>query len=56
MLWLFGHEACSISSLQPGIEPVALVLEGDVLTTGLPGKSQGEVFKTSVSRQICKQS
>ena len=26
---------------QPGIEPTPPALEGEVLTTGLPGKSQG---------------
>ena len=35
----FGHEACGILAPQPGIKPTAPALEGDVLTTGLPGKS-----------------
>ena len=33
------HEACGILSPRPGIEPATPVLEGKVLTTGLPGKS-----------------
>ena len=37
MLCFFGHDACGILAPQPGIEPLAL--EGEVLTTGPPGKS-----------------
>ena len=37
---VFGHEACKILALRPGIEPLSPALEGKVLTTGLPGKSQ----------------
>ena len=37
---VFGCEACGISALLPGIEPSPLVLEGGVLTTGLPGRSR----------------
>ena len=39
MFCVFGHEACGILVTQPGMEPVLPVLEGEVLTTGLPGKS-----------------
>ena len=39
--WCFGHEACGILASQPGIEPAPPTLEGEVLTTGEPGKSQG---------------
>ena len=39
MFCFFGHEACGILDLQPGIEPAFPALEGEVLTTGLPGKS-----------------
>ena len=35
----FGHEACGILASQSGIEPAPPALEGEVLTTGLPGKS-----------------
>ena len=40
MFWFFGHEACGILAPRPGIEPVPSALEGEVLTTGLPGKSR----------------
>ena len=30
----FGHEACGILALQPGMEPVPPALEGEVLTAG----------------------
>ena len=39
MFRFIGHEACGILALQPGTEPVFSALEGEVLTTGLPGKS-----------------
>ena len=35
----FGCKACEILVPQPGIEPTPLALEGEVLTTGPPGKS-----------------
>ena len=47
MFWFFGHEACGILAPQPGIEPAPPALEGEVLTTGPPGKSQDSVFLTS---------
>ena len=36
----FGHEAHGIFPPPPGIEPTPPALEGEVLITGLPGKSQ----------------
>ena len=39
MFWFFSHEACEILTPQPGIEPAPSALEGEVLTTGSPGKS-----------------
>ena len=39
----FGHEACGIPAPQPRIKHVPPALEGEVLTTGLPGKSQKTV-------------
>ena len=39
MFWFFSHEACGILAPQPGIEPATPALEGEVLTTGPPGKS-----------------
>ena len=38
MFWFFGHEACGILAPRPGIEPAPPELEGEVLTTGPPGK------------------
>ena len=39
MFWFFGPEAYGILAPQPGIEPAPPALEGEVLTTGPPGKS-----------------
>ena len=39
MFWFFGCEACGILAPPPGIEPAPPALEGEVLTTGPPGKS-----------------
>ena len=36
MFWFLGS---GILALRPGIEPAPLALEGEVLTTGPPGKS-----------------
>ena len=36
----FGHEARGILTPRPGIEPTPPALEGEVLTTGPPGKPQ----------------
>ena len=35
----FDREACGILAPQPGIEPAPPALEGEVSTTGPPGKS-----------------
>ena len=35
----FGFLAISLQVPQPGIEPTPAALEGEVLNTGLPGKS-----------------
>ena len=40
MFCFFGHKACGISAPGPGIEQAPPALEGEVLTTGPPGKSQ----------------
>ena len=37
--WVFGHKACGILVTQAGFEPTPSALEGEVLTTGPPGKS-----------------
>ena len=44
MFCSFGPEACGILAPQPGIKPAPPALEGEVLTTGLPGKSLKLVF------------
>ena len=45
MFWFFGRKACGILAPQPGIEPTPPALEGEVLTTGPPGKSPPTEFK-----------
>ena len=40
MVWLFGLEACEILAPQPGFKPAPPALEGEVLSTGPPGKTQ----------------
>ena len=35
----FGCEACEILAPRPGTEPASPALEGEILTTGPPGKS-----------------
>ena len=39
MFLVFGHKACGILAPRPGIEPTPPALDGEVLTTGLPGES-----------------
>ena len=39
MFWVFGHEACGILAHQLGIECAPPALEGEIPTTGSPGKS-----------------
>ena len=39
MIWSLGAKACAILVLQPGIEPAAADLEGEILTPGAPGMS-----------------
>ena len=38
VLFFWVCEACGILTPRPGIEPAPPALEGEVLTTGLPGK------------------
>ena len=45
MFCFFGREACGILAPWPGIEPAAPALEGEILTTGPPGKSPTFNFK-----------
>ena len=49
----FGPKAYGILSPQPGIRPVPPALEGDVLTTGSPGKSLIESFSTIYFFKLC---
>ena len=49
MFWFFGQEACGILAPQPGMEPTPAALEGEVLTTGLPGKSLSPSFESHLS-------
>ena len=42
MFCFFGHEACGILAPWPVIEPAPPALEGEVLTTGPPGKTPSE--------------
>ena len=39
MFWLFGCKSRGILAPWPGIEPAPSALEGEVLTSGPPGKS-----------------
>ena len=39
MFWFSGHKAHGILTPRQGIKPVAPALEGEVSTTGPPGKS-----------------
>ena len=47
--WLFGLKACWILAPPPGTKPTTCTLAGQVLNTGLPGKSQ-HLFKTLTSK------
>ena len=48
MFWFSGPEVCGVLAHWPGIKPAPPALEGEVLTTGLPGKSQKHGFLTTV--------
>ena len=37
-VWSWGHKACGILASQPGIGHSPPALEGEILSTGLPGK------------------
>ena len=38
MFWCFGHRACAILVLLPGMKALSHALEGGILSTGPPGK------------------
>ena len=44
MFWFFEHKACGILAPQPETEPTSPELEGEVLTTGSPGKSHLDII------------
>ena len=48
MFRLFGLQSCGILVHQPGIEQEPPALEGKVLTTRFPGKSQGLAFLSKI--------
>ena len=51
MFCFFDPKACGTLAPQPGIEPTTPAVEGEVLTTGLPGKS----LRTKTSKsQSCR--
>ena len=52
MFWFFGCEACGILAPRPEIEPAPSTLEGKVLTTEPPGKSQIFLFKWKNKDQV----
>ena len=45
MLSFFGREACGILAPRPGMEAGPPALEGEVLTTGSPGKSLYQAYR-----------
>ena len=51
---VFGHEACGILVPWLGTEPTPLALGGEVLTTGLSGKSSFFFLRPRNSGQGCK--
>ena len=42
MFWFLGHEAYGILATKTGVKAVPLMLESEVLPTGLPGKSPND--------------
>ena len=46
MFWFFGCDACGVLAPRSGIKPTPPALEGEVLTTGPPGKSQKAAVNT----------
>ena len=45
MSWVLGHESCGILTPGQGIERIPPALEGEVLTTGQPGKTPGKTSR-----------
>ena len=46
IFWFFGHEAYGTLVPRPRMQPAPLALEGEVLTTGPPGKSRPSFSKS----------
>ena len=44
IFWSFGRETCRILAPWPGLTPAPSALEGEVLTTGPPGRSLTQGF------------
>ena len=44
MFWFLGRKACGVLAARPGIKSAPPALEGAVLTTGPPVRSQGGDF------------
>ena len=51
MFWFFSHKTYGISVPRPGIEPILPALEGEIPTSGPPGKSPGGLKKKK--NQLC---
>ena len=54
MFWCFGHMACGILALQPGIKPSLPALEVEVLMAGPPGKFPSMKFFSFVIMETFK--
>ena len=52
MSWVLDGEACGILAPLPGIEPTPPALEGEVLTTGLLGKSPKALLDVILSSEL----
>ena len=52
MSWVFSHRVCVTSAPQPETKPAPFALEGEVLTTGPPGKSLFMHFLTHDSSTL----
>ena len=49
MFWCFGQETWSVLAPWPGIEPIPPAVEGEILSSGPPGKSVYYFFFFSAS-------
>ena len=45
MFWFFDHEACGVLAPRPAIQRAPPALEGEVWSTGPPGKSRDILLK-----------